>query len=60
MNDTEVGSIREIHQRLVSDGYRISQHALRIWIKQGDLPAIYTGNKALISYTNVLKLLTVA
>ena len=55
----EVGTIREIHSRLIQDGVHVSQHALRLWIKQGYLPVVYTGNKALIAYSNVLKLLGV-
>jgi predicted site-specific integrase-resolvase len=53
----EIGTIRAIHQRLLSEGIQISEYALRIWVKQGKLPAVYTGNKALISYNNVRKLL---
>ena len=49
----KVGTIREIHQQLLHDGYRVSQYALRQWIKSGDIPAVYAGNKALISYCNV-------
>lgn len=28
----------------------LSEHALRIMLKEGKLPAIYVGNKALINY----------
>lgn len=52
-----VGPIRKIHARLIEDGYHVSDYALRLWIKQGRIPAIYTGNKALISYESVLSLL---
>jgi len=53
----KVGTIRQIHQRLVCDGYQVSECALRRWIKQGVLPAVYAGTKALISYNKVLELL---
>lgn len=53
----EVGTIREIQQRLSDEGFHVSTYALRKWIKTGILPAIYSGNKALISYTAVMKLL---
>lgn len=53
----QVGTIREIHRRLVQEGYRISECALRRWIKEGALPAIYSGNKALVAYDRVLRLL---
>ena len=55
MNKCEVGSIRTIHERLVTEGYDISEHALRGWVKDGTIPALFTGKKALISYTRVLE-----
>ncbi|MBR2132560.1 MAG: hypothetical protein IJ955_08535 [Oscillospiraceae bacterium] len=56
----KVGTIRQIHRRLVQEGYGVSEYALRQWVKMGELPAVYAGNKALISYDNVLTLLSVA
>ncbi len=53
----QTGSIREIHKKLVENGIHVSEYAIRCWIKTGALPAAYAGNKALISYTNVIKLL---
>ena len=53
----QVGTIREIHRRLVGEGYQVSECALRRWKKRGLLPAIYSGSKALISYERVLRLL---
>lgn len=53
----QVGTIREIHRRLVQEGYQVSECALRRWIKEGKLPAVRTGNKALISYNKVLEIL---
>lgn len=53
----EVGTIREIHQRLVAEGIHISQHALRTWVKVGRLGAIFSGKKAYLSYAEVLHLL---
>ena len=53
----KVGTIRQIHQRLIQEGYRVSECALRRWVKDGQLPAIRTGNKALISYDRVLEVL---
>ena len=52
-----VGTIRQIHQQLVNNGFHISEHALRIWIKTGVLPAVYSGSKAFIAYDHVLRLL---
>jgi len=56
----QVGTIREIHRRLVQEGYQISECALRRWVKQGFLPAVYSGTKALISYDRVLEVLKAA
>lgn len=53
------GSIREIQRQLVSDGIRVSEYALRQWVKSGILPVVYSGNKALISYDKVLSVLDI-
>lgn len=53
----QVGTIREVHHRLVQEGYQVSEYALRRWIKEETLPAAHTGNKALISYNKVLEIL---
>ncbi len=53
----KVGTIRQVHQRLVCDGYQVSECALRRWVKQGLLPAAYSGTKALISYDRVIEIL---
>ena len=55
--DCQVGTIREVHHRLMQEGYRVSECSLRRWVKEGKLPAIHTGNKALISYNKVLEIL---
>ena len=55
--ECKVGTIRQIHRRLIREGYQISECALRRWVKDGTLPAIRTGNKALISYDRVLEVL---
>lgn len=52
-----VGSIRQIHQRLIKEGYEVSEYTLRRWIKEDIIPATYSGNKAIVSYTQVLKVL---
>lgn len=36
----------------------LSEHALRIMLKEGKLPAIYVGNKALINYDKLCEKLT--
>ena len=53
----QVGTIRQIHQRLYDEGYFISEYTLRQLVKTGILPAVFVGNKALISFANVIGIL---
>lgn len=53
----EFGTIRQIHQRLRQEGCCIGENALRQWVRDGTLPATYVGNRALISYENVKRIL---
>ena len=53
----ETGTIRQVHRYLTSIGYQISEHALRRWIKQGVLPAAFSGSTAYISVSNVRRIL---
>lgn len=53
----KVGTIKQIHEQLMSEGYNVSEHCLRIWVKRGILPAIPVGVKSLISYRKVLEIL---
>lgn len=55
--ECKVGTIRQVQQRLIREGYQVSECALRKWVKEGKVPAVYTGNKALISYDRVLEVL---
>lgn len=59
MSKIEVGSVRAIHKRLREEGYLVGQSTLRGWIKQGVLPAVHVGNKALVAYANVIDVLMV-
>lgn len=49
-----VGTVQQIVQRLHSDGYHVSEYALRRWIKDGVIPSVHTGKKFLITYDRVL------
>ena len=53
----QVGTIRQICQRLHDEGYFISEYTLRQWVKTGILPAMFVGSKALISFANVINIL---
>lgn len=55
-----VGTVRQIRKRLVEEGFQVSEYALRRWIKEGKLPAVYSGKKALISYNRVLDIIKAA
>lgn len=54
----KTGSIREVHRRLVENGYRVSEHSIRQWVKQGLIPAAYVGRKAYINIDAVIAVLT--
>ena len=54
----QFGSIREIHKALVADGVLLSEYALREWVKEGRIPAVYSGKKAYIRYDNVVAFLS--
>lgn len=58
MNTTiKIGTIREIHRELISNGIRISEHALRSWVKEKKVPAAYSGVIAYVSYDAVVDFL---
>ena len=59
MNTTtfSTGTIRQVHRHLTDTGYKISEYALRRWVKQGILPAAFSGSTAYISVANVRRIL---
>lgn len=56
-NTFETGTIREVHRYLASTGYKVSEYALRRWIKQGLIPAAFSGHTAYVSVSNVKRIL---
>ena len=54
----KVGTIRQIHRRLVEEGYHVSEYALRQWVRSGQVPAVHSGITAYINYDMVIALLT--
>jgi len=60
MSNCLVGSIRQVHRRLKADGYNVSEYALRLWVKTGELPSRRIGNKFLVSYNNAVAILNMA
>ncbi len=53
----DVATIPKTYERLKKEGYAISLCTLRRWVKQGILPAAFAGQKALVYYPNLLKIL---
>ena len=51
----ETGTIRQVHRYLTDIGYLVSEYAIRRWIKQGIIPAAYSGSTAYtgVSWTTV-------
>lgn len=54
----DTATIAETHRHLQADGHNISENMLRGLVRQGVLPAVKLGRKALLYYPNVIKLLT--
>lgn len=50
-------SIRQTLVALRDEGIIVSENALRTWVKNGDIPAVYSGVKAYLWYPNVLAFL---
>lgn len=57
MNTIETGTIRQVHRHLVDNGYKVSEYAIRRWVKLGLIPAAYSGSTAYISAANVRRIL---
>lgn len=54
----KTGSIREVHQSVLAEGHRVSEYSIRCWVKQGLIPAVYSGRKAYITRDAVVALLS--
>jgi len=53
----DLTSINATAQRCKQEGISLSETALRRLVKCGDIPAVFIGNKALILWDNVLRLI---
>ncbi len=53
----KTNSIRQTVAALREDGIAISENALRRWVKEGQLPALYSGSRAYLWYPNVITFL---
>jgi len=54
----QMATITETASHLKDDGYDIAVCALRRFIKEGNIPAVYSGKKAMVYYPNVISFLT--
>lgn len=50
----DVVTIREAVTRAKGDGIPVSEYALRMWVKQGAIPARKAGRKILLFYPNLV------
>lgn len=57
MQYTNVASINQTLKRAKDEGLGISASALRQWVRDGSVPAVYAGNKALIHWDNLMAFL---
>ena len=53
----DIVTVREGVQRAKSDGLPVSEHALRQWIKKGEIPTRRAGTKILLYYPNLVSYL---
>lgn len=51
----DVATINETLKRARAEGIPLPETALRRWVKSGEIPAVYSGKKALIYWPNIVK-----
>ena len=50
-------TLPQLHKELNEMGIPISMNALRVWVKQGKIPAVYCGKKAIVNMDAVIDFL---
>ena len=53
----KIGTVQQIARRLHSEGYQVSEYALRRWIRDGVIPSVRSGKKFLVTYDRVVEYL---
>lgn len=48
-------SIHKTAERCKAEGIPLAEHAIRRFVKTGDLPAVQTGRRALVYFPNVIE-----
>ena len=51
----DVATINETLKRARAEGIPLPETALRRWVKSVEIPAVYSGKKALIYWPNIVK-----
>lgn len=51
----DVLSINETLKRARAEGIPLPETALRRWVKNGEIPAVYAGRKCLLFWPNVVR-----
>lgn len=51
----DVATINETLERARAEGIPLPETALRRWVKNGEIPAVYAGKKALLYWPNVVR-----
>lgn len=46
----KTGTIREIHRALRADGFQVSEWWIRERVRAGEIPALVSGTRSIISY----------
>lgn len=51
---SEMNTIRGTVRRAKAEGIVIPEHALRRWVRSGDLPCVHSGNRIYLCWSKVL------
>lgn len=51
----DVATINETLERARAEGIPLPETALRRWVKNGEIPVVYAGKKALLYWPNVVR-----
>ncbi len=55
----DIATIGNTAARCKDENIPVGEKTLRRWVKEGKVPAVYTGRKALVSWANLMDFLTV-
>lgn len=58
MQQKNMLTVRETVQRSKDEGIAVSEYALRMWLKQKEIPVRYAGSKALLYWPSVRAYIT--